>query len=305
VKADPGAAGTPPPGGGPPAAIRVTDAHLHVQPWRLFRKEALERMAAERRDLDTIRAVMEDPDAFLRFLDEQGIERAVLVNYVSPDVIGFTDEVNAFVGDFCRGREDRLVAMGGVHPRFTTDPAGDLERIVERHGVRALKIHPPHQLFHPNAYRDGGDLPSLARLYEKAAALRIPILFHTGTSVFPGARNKYGDPMPLDDVAVDFPGLTIVMAHGGRPLWMDACFFLLRRHRNVFMDVSGIPPKALLRYFPRLAEVASQCLFGTDWPGPGVASIRRNLEEFRALPLPGEAMRALLQDTAARVYPGR
>lgn len=285
------------------AAPPVTDAHLHVQPWRLFKKEALERMSAERRDLDRIKKVMEDPDAFLRFLDEEGIERAVLVNYVSPDIIGFTDEVNAFVGDFCRGHEDRLVAMGGVHPRFSKDPAGDLERLVERHRIRALKIHPPHQLVQPNAYRDGGDVPGLARLYEKAAALRLPILFHTGTSVFPGARNKYGDPMALDDVAVDFPDLTIVMAHGGRPLWMESCFFLLRRHANVYMDLSGIPPKALLRYFPRLAEVASKCLFGTDWPGPGVASIRRNLDEFRALPIEPAAMKAMLETTAGRVYP--
>ncbi|MGH9748407.1 MAG: amidohydrolase family protein [Candidatus Polarisedimenticolia bacterium] len=283
----------------------VTDAHLHVQPWTQFRGDALATMAGGRADLDRIRTLFSDPAAFLRFLDGEGIERAVLVNYVSPDVIGFTFDVNTFVGDFCRGYEDRLIAMGGVHPGLSKDPAGDLERIVERHGIRALKIHPPHQLFRANAYRDGGDLPALADFYRKAAALRLPVLFHTGTSVFPGARNKYGDPMDLDDVAVDFPDLTIVMAHGGRPLWMDTCFFLLRRHPNVFMDVSGIPPKLLLRYFPRLSEIASKTLFGTDWPGPGVPSIRGNLEAFRALPLPAEALRAMLETTAERVYPGR
>ena len=283
----------------------VIDAHLHVQPWRQLRPGALERIGRGREDLDLIRRLFDDPGAFLRFLDEQGIDRAVLVNYVSPDVIGFTDEVNGWIGDYCRGHEDRLVAVGGVHPRLDPDPAASLERIVGRHGIRVVKLHPPHQHFHPNAYRDGGALPGLAALYEKAQAMGVPILFHTGTSIFPEARNKYGDPMALDDVAVDFPRLAIVMAHGGRPLWMDAAFFLLRRHANVHMDVSGIPPKTLLTYFPRLEEVADKTMFGTDWPSPGVVSPRANLEGIRALPLAESAMHAILGGTAARIFARR
>jgi hypothetical protein len=283
----------------------VVDAHLHIQPWQMLRPEALARMAHGRTDVDRIRRLCDDPGELLRFLDAEGVERAVLINYVSPDVIGFTDEVNAFVGDYCRGRTDRLLPVGGVHPRFSRDPGGDLERLVERHGLRALKIHPPHQLFRANAYRDGGDLPALAALYGKAQELRLPVIVHTGTSIFPGARNKYGDPLDLDDVAVDFPDLTLVLAHGGRPLWMEACFFLARRHPNVYLEVSGIPPRALLRYFPRLAEVARKTLFGTDWPGPGVPGVRGNVEAFRALPLPPEAMSAILAETALRIYWGR
>jgi hypothetical protein len=238
-------------------------------------------------------------------MDEEGIDRAVLINYVAPDIIGFTDEVNEFVGRYCRGREERLVPVGGVHPRLSPDPAGALSLLVARHGIRALKLHPPHQLFRMNAYRDGGDLPRLAALYERASALAIPIIVHTGTSIFPGARNKYGDPMDLDDVAVDFPNLTLVLAHGGRPLWMDVAMFLVRRHPRVFLEVSGIPPRSLLTYFPRLAEVAEKTLFGTDWPGPGVPGVRGNVEAFRALPLPAAAREAILSGTAMKVFPIR
>jgi predicted TIM-barrel fold metal-dependent hydrolase len=286
------------------APSSVVDAHLHIQPWSQFRPEAIRTME-KRPDMETVRAVCDDPKALLKFLDREGVDRAVLVNYVAPDVIGFTDEVNQFIGDYCRGHEDRLVPVGGVHPRLSADPAGDLEHIVTRHGVRVLKLHPPHQLFRMNAYRDGGGMPGLAGLYERASALGVPILVHTGTSVFPGARNKYGDPMDLDDVAVDFPRLTLVMAHAGRPLWMETCLFLLRRHPNVHVDLSGIPPKSLLEYFPRLAEFASKAMFGTDWPGPGVPGVGRNIEAFRALPLPDEARQAILSGTADRVYPAR
>src|SRR5260370_4637049 len=89
--------------------------------------------------------------------------------------------------------------------------------------------------------------------------------------------------MYVDDVAVDFPKLKILLAHGGRPLWMEHAFFLIRRHPNVYLDISGIPPKALLRYFPRLTEIALKTFFGTDLPGQGVLDMKLYLEDFSAI----------------------
>jgi predicted TIM-barrel fold metal-dependent hydrolase len=109
--------------------------------------------------------------------------------------------------------------------------------------------------------------------------------------------------MYLDDVAVDFPKMKILLAHGGRPLWMDTAFFLIRRHPNVYLDVSGIPPKSLLRYFPRLEEIASKTLFGTDWPGPGVPDIGQNLKDFRSLTLPQTVKDQILSRTALEIWP--
>jgi predicted TIM-barrel fold metal-dependent hydrolase len=102
---------------------------------------------------------------------------------------------------------------------------------------------------------------------------------------------------------VDFPRLKILLAHGGRPLWMDTAFFLLRRHPNVYLDISGIPPKTLLQYFPRLEEIAAKTLFGTDWPGPGVPDIKKNLDDFMALPLKEEVRQQILSGTAAGIWP--
>ena len=128
-------------------------------------------------------------------------------------------------------------------------------------------------------------------------------MIHTGTSIFPGARSRLGEPMAVDDVAVDFPGLTLVLAHGGRPLWMEQAFFLVRRFPQVYMDVSSIPPRSLLRYFPRLAEIADKVLYGSDWPAPGVRSMGENLRAFRELGLPDDVQRKILHDNAARVFP--
>jgi hypothetical protein len=127
-------------------------------------------------------------------------------------------------------------------------------------------------------------------------------MIHTGTSMFPGARSRLGDPMPLDDVCLDFPKVRFILSHLGRPLWADAAFFLLRRHANLSADCSGIPPKTLLQYFPRLAEIGKKVLFGTDWPSPGVKDIAANIDAFRALPLPPEVRDDILYHNAARMF---
>jgi len=277
----------------------VTDAHIHVQPWWELRAEVLEVMTRGRTDVPELQSIMKSPERLLRRLDQDGIARAVLVNYPSPDLMGFTARVNEYVAEYCKAAPDRLVPMGGVHPRFAEDAAAEVRRAAEL-GVRALKIHPPHMAVAPNAYLHG--LEALRAIYEEAQRLRLPVMIHTGTSVFPGARSRVGEPMAVDDVAVDFPELKIVLAHGGRPLWMDQAFFLVRRFPNVYMDISSIPPRAILRYFPRLAEVAAKVIYGSDWPAPGVRSMGDNLRDFRALDLPAEAFTLMLETNPGAVY---
>jgi uncharacterized protein len=279
----------------------ITDCHVHIQPLEMLKAGALEAFRKKKTNFDQVVDFCRSPRAFLKYLDSIGIDRAVLINYVAPEVMGFTPEVNSFVANYVKEDPSRLIPCGSVHPRHTTNVLADMEQIV-RLGIRMIKIHPPHQLVYPNDYLNG--VKELEIIYRAAEANGIPIMVHTGTSIFPGARNKYGDPMYVDDVAVDFPKLKILLAHGGRPLWMEQAFFLLRRHANVYLDISGIPPKALLRYFPRLPEIAHKTLFGTDWPGPGVNDMKQNLEDFRALPLSKEVQEQVLGKTALSLWPG-
>lgn len=243
--------------------------------------------------------VLASPESVLRFLDDNGIERACCINYVAPEVMGFTREVNDWVAKFTREHRRRLLPVGSVHPRHERDTGAEISRVLDL-GIRMIKIHPPHQEIAVNAYRH--DVPQLAEIYRQCEVRAVPVMVHTGTSVFPRARNVFADPMPVDDVAVDFPKLTIILAHAGRPLYGDAAFFLARRHPNVHVDISGIPPKSLPRYFPRLPEIAGKVLWGTDWPAPGVISPRRNVEEFRALGYGEEVERKVLWENAGRIF---
>jgi len=245
-------------------------------------------------------AMMEDPKLLLDIMDKSGIWRIGMVNYPSPDLMGFTMETNTFAARYAEAAPERLMPYGGVHPRFSGDIFGHVDDLLEM-GIRCLKIHPSHQLFPANAHTQG--LETLGAIYQRCEARGLPVMIHTGTSIFPGARNKYGNPMELDDVAIDFPKLQIIMAHGGRPLWMDEAFFILRRHRNICLDVSGIPPLKLLDYFPRLDEIGDRVLWGTDWPSPGVRDLKVNLDQFRTLTMSEELQTKITRTNPFRVFP--
>lgn len=277
----------------------VTDAHIHIQPFHMMPPAIAATFWKGKPNRAELESYAADPRKLLARMDEDHIARAGLINYVSPDLMGFTDAANPWMVKYASADPSRLIAFGSVNPRFTGDVAGETARVIDN-GARALKVHPPHQLFRANAYQD--TLPGLADLYRVAQEAGVPVTIHTGTSVFPGARSRLGDPMDVDDVAIDFPRLTILLAHGGRPLWMEAAFFLVRRHPNVHLEISGIPPAKLLEYFPRLEEIADKVVWGTDWPSPGIRSMRTNVEAFLALPLTDAAKRKVLHENSARIW---
>ena len=287
----------------PTLPARITDVHVHIQPWRDLKPSVQAAMrTGKEAHWDFLLSLMDDPQALLDVMDRSGVWRVGLVNYPSPDVMGFGDTTNTFAAKYAQANPERLLPYGGVHARFTKDPAGDVDRLVDL-GIRLLKIHPPHQGFPANAYTDG--LDALGTIYRRCEERGLPVMVHTGTSIFPGARSKYGNPMEMDDIAIDFPGLQLVMAHGGRPLYMKEAFFILRRHRTVRLDVSGIPPTKLLEYFPRLAEIADRVLWGTDWPSPGVKDLRQNIDQFLTLPLGDAHRKAILETNALALFPPR
>src|SRR3989475_4856903 len=92
---------------------------------------------------DRLIQLMEDPRALLEVMDRAGVWRVGLVNYPSPDIMGFTDATNAFAARYARANPERLLPYGGVHPRYTKDPAGDGERL-RRLGLPPRNIPPPH-----------------------------------------------------------------------------------------------------------------------------------------------------------------
>ncbi len=232
------------------------------------------------------RWLLEDytPENLLRYMDSAGVEYAVVLAERAPHVTG--DTPTEVVVEFCSASK-RLLPFASINPHLTTHPYRDMMRYLKM-GVRGLKLHPVHMRFELTDRR-------LYPVYYICESEGIPVMVHAGTSIFPGSRDRYGDPMYVNDVAEDFPDLVLIMSHGGRGFWYDAAQFMVRHRKNVYIDISGLPVRKLLEYFPRLEQLSHKFLFGTDWPG---ASMKRSIQELMALPISQEAKERILGDNA-------
>lgn len=160
-------------------------------------------------------------------------------------------------------------------------------------GAVGLKVHPASHQLPPNNR-------SLYPLYAVAEERQAPVWFHVGSSVFPGAKMRHCDPMHVDEVAADFPDLTVVCAHSGRGFWTDQVFFLTRMRENVWMELSGLPASRIHEHFPELDRVADRILFGSDWPSS--PSVRRLIQEFRELPYLPDTIENALWRNATKLF---
>jgi predicted TIM-barrel fold metal-dependent hydrolase len=206
---------------------------------------------------------------------------------------------NSFVVEKAREHSDVLIPFASIDPRRGGDGVVEARDLVAEGSIRGFKFHPNIQQFHPN---DRMAYP----LYELIEEAGLVALFHTGHSGIgsglPGGGGialKYGNPMAIDDVAVDFPGLSIVMAHPAFP-WQDEALSIAMHKPQVAIDLSGWTPK---RFPPALLRAVSttlrrQTLFGSDFP---LIAPDRWLRDFAELGLEPEVRSAILKDNAIRV----
>jgi predicted TIM-barrel fold metal-dependent hydrolase len=201
----------------------------------------------------------------------QGADHVLLFAEYSPKATGLQpiEDVLPIVA----ANPARFRPVANLNPHLHYPVAAEVERQVGL-GAVALKIHPVHGGFEA---RDRMLYPA----YAWAEHRGLPVIVHCGTSTFAGSANHYADPVLLDEVFRDFPGLTVVLAHGGRGWWYDQAAFLALSRPNVWLEVSGLPPQRLPDYYGRsLRRLASKMIFGTDWPGvPGVHRNARTLEK--------------------------
>jgi len=230
-----------------------------------------------------------NPEGLEKYLNSEGVTYAVVLAEDSPQTTGVV--TNEFVYDFCKNCK-KFIPFASVNPATTKKPEKLLEKYVVEMDFKGLKLYPSYQHFFPNQKEN-------YPLYEKAIELGIPIMFHTGSSVYKNSKLKYSDPLHLDDVAADFPKLKIIMAHSGRGFWYDKAFFLSRIHKNLYMEISGLPPQNLLKYFPELEKNSDKVIFGSDWPG--IKSIKENISSLYSLPLKPKTIEKILYKNAAKI----
>ncbi|MFG2949607.1 amidohydrolase family protein [Streptomyces adustus] len=224
---------------------------------------------------------------------------AVVFTVDAEHATGHARISNQEIAESCAAHADVLIPFASIDPHKGRAGVREARRLVEEYGVRGFKFHPSIQAFAPNdqlAYR----------LYEAIEELGVPALFHTGQTGIGagvpgggGIRLKYSNPMLVDDVAVDFPELRVILAHPSFP-WQDEALAVATHKPHVHIDLSGWSPKyfppQLVRYANSLLQ--DKVLFGSDYP---VITPDRWLADFEKLDIKPEVRPKILKENAARL----
>ena len=242
--------------------------------------------------------MMPSPDETAAYFRERKIA-SVIFPVDAERNTGFKRYENEEVARICAENDDILIPFASIDPAKGRLGAREARRLVREFGVKGFKFHPTMQGFYPNDR-------SAYVLYEAIAEEGAIALFHTGqTGVGAGApggmnmRLKYSQPIYLDDVAADFPDMTIVMAHPAFP-WQEEQLSVLTHKPNVYMDLSGWSPKyfspILLQYMNSMLK--KKMLFGSDWP---VITPDRWIADFEKLDVKEEVKPLIMKENAVRI----
>jgi uncharacterized protein len=224
---------------------------------------------------------------------------AVIFHVDSEAELGHIRITNEEVAEIAADNSDVLIPFASIDPAKGRLGAREARKLIEEYGVRGFKFHPSTQGFFPND-------PKAYVLYEVIAEHKLPALFHSGqTGVGArmrggmGVRLKYSNPMHLDDVAVDFPDMQIVIAHPSFP-WQDEALAVATHKPNVYIDLSGWSPK----YFPaNLVQYANtllkeRVLFGSDYPA---LTPDRWIADFDTLTIKPDVRPLIMKENAVRL----
>lgn len=223
----------------------------------------------------------------------------VMFTVDSESEIGRRRIPNEEVADAARENADMMIAFASIDPHKGRMGAREARRLIAEHGVKGFKFHPTVQGFEPF---DRMAWP----LYEVIAEHRLPAIFHTGNTGMGaglrcggGLKLQYSNPMLLEDVAIAFPDIEIVLAHPSWP-WQDEALALAMHKPNIWIDLSGWSPK----YFPpQLVKYANtllkdRMLFGSDFP---LITPDRWMKDFKDAGFREEVMPLILKENAARL----
>ena len=271
---------------------KVFDFHIHVghyHEWSPAARQLWMETGPFWRDIFTGSGELEI-DAMHRVLVAEGVVGGVLLPEYALHTAGVLPVERALA---VSQRYPQYIPFGALNPEVHEEPVAEFERQLDL-GVKGLKIHGVHCQHHVNDKR-------LYPVYEICQDRNLPLMLHAGTSTFPGTRLRHADPYDYDDVAVDFPDLSLILCHGGRGWWYQLAEFMVMRHKNVYIDISGLPPKNLLKYYPKMAKLSQRFIFGTDFPGvPGVSA---NAEQIAGLGFSEAELKNIFTNNAARLLP--
>jgi len=240
----------------------MIDIHTHLWDWRDTPDYISEYMISRGYFGQRDGASFFNTRSLLSSMDKGGVDQAVVLPLRSEYYSWVVP--NPYIAEIIAEAPDRLIGFAGVSP-LADNAVSELRQAIEGLSLRGLKLHPPMQMFDP------GDVRCYA-VYEQMQVYGLPILFHSGSGPTQ-LSDRYSNPHLVDEVAVHFPHLKIILAHAGR-FWYQETLTMMRRHPNIYVDISANVGKAtgyglLLALLVAMKEVVgdvSRVLFASDYP---------------------------------------
>jgi hypothetical protein len=236
---------------------------------------------------------------FIELLEESQIKKAVLHAEDVETTYGFKIPNEKLI-EFVKEYPDLLLGFAGEDPHKGEKAVRDLERCYER-GLVGLNLEPWEHKLYSNDRK-------IYSLYAKCEELGIPVWIHSSINFLTTTKMEYGRAIYIDEVAINFPDLKIILGHGGWP-WVNEAVALAWRHPNVFIDISAVRPKyfatpgsgweMLLTYGGSILQ--DKILFATSWP---LQQFEESIKDVMNLPLKNEAKEKWLYKNAERLIGG-
>jgi hypothetical protein len=227
-------------------------------------------------------------------MDAAGISKSVIVAIDAETVFDYR-VTNEVVAESVSANPDRLIGFASVDPHKGKAAKRELRRAVEKDGMKGLKLL-PHLIELPVCDK------LIYPLYQEASELGIPVLFHMGTQFHTGTKLKFCRPLDVDEVAVDFPELKLIIAHFGWP-WYEEAMAVAHRNLNVYFNIAGWAPKRIPEFVFKYMNgpVQDKALLGSDYP---LVSRERIVAELADIDLKDDTREKLYYRNALEVIPG-
>lgn len=195
------------------------------------------------------------------------VDVSIVFNIAADDPLGGVGAppadakwINDSTAEFVAADPQRRIGFLSVNP--TVPGARDEVERAQELGLVGIKLGPNYQRFDPLALE-------AAWLLQHAERAGLPILFHQGASPVRDAPLRYAHPLLIDEVAIRYPELRIVMAHMGHP-WVRDTITVIRKHPHVYADVSAVVLRPWMCYealvFATEWNATNKLLFGSDYP---------------------------------------
>ncbi len=242
--------------------MNIIDLHVHAGDFKFLRDDIQNLLTHKALEPGfSVSQIYSNADQMESYMRQQGVVRTIVIAECGPGTF-FTNDSRSIANFAEKAKNnDFFITFGNINPNYHRNPAQEFWISILL-GVNGFKFYPADHAFDPF-------LPSMMEVYGLCEKFSLPIMFHTGLTAQKDTEQRFIHPFEFKQIAEAYPGLTIILAHCGKPLWYKEAFTMASSFTNVYLDTSLVEPKTLKEYIAMFPKIEKKIFFGSDWPVTG------------------------------------